>query len=134
MCQSQGSGQSGSLPALQLLYDNHVKTYETICDKHNLRFIPLAFDTLGRMHPDSSKLLHNAFINHRLDSTKELLPSRNALWRWVSRAFHISVSTAVLRACKVLACAKRRSVRTSRHSHGCMAQRLMTLLTIQMNF
>ncbi len=99
-----------SLPALQLLYDNHVKTYETICDKHNLRFIPLAFDTLGRMHPDSAKLLHNAFIKHRLDSTKELLPSRNALWRWVDT----SVSTAVLRACKVPACATRRSIRTSR--------------------
>ena len=60
-------------------------TYEKICDKHNLRFIPLAFDTLGRMHPDSAKLLHYAFIKHRLESTKELLPSRNALWRWVGR-------------------------------------------------
>ena len=31
------------------------------------------------MLPDSSKLLHSAFINHRQGSTKELLPSRNAL-------------------------------------------------------
>ena len=61
-------GQSGSLPALQLLYNNHVNTYEKICDKHDLKFIPLAFDTLGRMHPDSAKALHNVFINHRLDS------------------------------------------------------------------
>ena len=97
-----------------MLYNNHVKTYEKICDKHKLRFIALAFDTLGRMHPDSAKLLHNAFIKHRPDSTKELLPSRNALRRWVGRAFHASVSTAVLRACKVPACATRRSIRTSR--------------------
>ena len=102
------------MPALQLLYDNHVKTYEKICDKHKLRFIALVFDTLGRMHLDSSKLLHNAFIKHRLDSTKELLPSRNALWRWVGRAFYASVSIPVLRACRVPACATHRSVRTSR--------------------
>ena len=48
------------MPAIQLLYNNHVNTYENICDKHDLKFIPLAFDTLGRMHPDSAKLLHNA--------------------------------------------------------------------------
>ena len=35
------------------------------------------------------------------------------VWRWVGRAFHASVSTAVLLACKVPACATRRS-RTSR--------------------
>ena len=99
---------------LVVLYNNHVNTYEKVCDKHDLHLIPLAFDTLGRMHPDSAELLHNAFIKHRLDSTKELLPSRNALWRWVGRAFHASVSTAVLRACKVPACATRRSIRTSR--------------------
>jgi hypothetical protein len=102
------------MPGLQLLYNNHVKTYEKICDKHKLRFIPLAFDTLGRMHPGSAKLLHNAFINHRLDSTKALLPSRNALWRWVGRAFHASVSTAVLRACRVPACATHRSISARR--------------------
>ena len=45
--------------------NNHIKTYEKICDKHKLKFIPLAFDTLGRMHPDSAKALHNVFINHR---------------------------------------------------------------------
>jgi hypothetical protein len=66
------------------------------------------------MHPDSAIKLHNAFIKHRLSSTKEQLPSRNALWRWVGRAFHASVSTAVLRACTVPACATRRSIRTSR--------------------
>merc|ERR1712205_474 len=110
----RSGGKAGSMPGLQLLYNNHVKTYEKICDKHNLRFIPLAFDTLGRMHPDSAKLLHYAFIKHRLESTKELLPSRNALWRWVGRAFHATVSTAVLRACTVPACATRRSIRTSR--------------------
>jgi hypothetical protein len=97
-----------------VLYNNHVNTYEKVCDKHDLHLIPLAFDTLGRMHPDSAKLLHNAFIKHRLDSTKELLPSRNALWRWVGRAFHASVSTAVLRACRVPACATHRSVRMYR--------------------
>ena len=43
----------------------HFKTYEKICDKHDLHLIPLAFDTLGRMHPDSAKALHNVFINHR---------------------------------------------------------------------
>ena len=58
---------------LQLLYNNHVNTYGNICDTHGLRFIPLAFDTLGRMHPDSAKLLQNAFIKHRLDSTTEML-------------------------------------------------------------
>jgi len=99
---------------LQLLYNNHVNTYGNICDKHGLRFIPLAFDTLGRMHPDSAKALHNVFINHRLDSTKALLPSRNALWRWVGRAFHASVSTAVLRACRVPACATHRSISARR--------------------
>ena len=62
----------------------------------------------------SAKLLHNAFIKHRLHSTKELLSSRNALWRWVGRAFHASVSTAVLRACRVPACATHRFVRMSR--------------------
>ena len=97
-----------------MLYNNHVKTYEKICDKHDLHLIPLAFDTLGRMHPDSAKFLHNAFIKHRLDSTKELLPSRNALRRWVGRAFDASLSTAVLRTCRGSACATRRSVRTSR--------------------
>ena len=81
---------------LQLLYNNHVNTYGNICDKHGLRFIPLAFDTLGRMHPDSAKLLHKAFINHRQGLIKELLPARNALWRWVGRASHASVSTAVM--------------------------------------
>ena len=88
------------MPALQRLYDNHVNTYEKICDSHDLHLIPFAFDKLGRMHPDSAKFLHNAFIKHRLDSTKELLPSRNDLWRWVGRAFCqasvVSVSTAVL--------------------------------------
>ena len=59
---------------LVVLYNNHVNTYEKVCDKHDLHLIPLAFDTLGRMHPDSAELLHNAFIKHRLDSTKELLP------------------------------------------------------------
>ena len=86
-------------------------TYEKICDKHNLRFIPLAFDTLGRMHPDSAKLLHYAFIKHRLESTKELLPSRNALWRWVGRAVRASCvhsGAACLPACV------NRSVRMSR--------------------
>ena len=102
------------MPALQRLYNDHVRTYGKICDSHGLFLIPLAFDTLGRMHPDSAKKLHNAFIKHRLGSTKELLPSRNTLWRWVGRAFHASVSTAVLRACKVPACATRRSIRTSR--------------------
>ena len=104
------------MPALQRLYDDHIRTYAKICDKHKLRFIPLAFDTLGRMHHDSAKLLHNAFINHRLDSTKELLPSRNALWRWAGRAFHASVSTAVLRACRVPACATHRSISARRAS------------------
>ena len=42
-----------------------LNTYENICDKHDLKFIPLAFDTFGRMHPDSAKALHNVFINHR---------------------------------------------------------------------
>ena len=97
-----------------VLYNNHVNTYEKICDWHGHYLIPLAFDTLGRMHPDSAMKLHNAFIKHRLGSTKELLPSRNTLWRWVGRAFHASVSTAVLRACTVPACATRRSIRTSR--------------------
>ena len=51
---------------LVVLYNNHVNTYEKVCDKHDLHLIPLAFDTLGRMHPDSAKLLYNAFIKHRL--------------------------------------------------------------------
>ena len=101
------------MPALQRLYNNHVNTYGKICDRHGHYLIPLAFDTLGRMHPDSAKNLHNAFIKKRLDSTKELLPSRNALWRWVSRAFHASVSAAVLRACRAPACATHRSFRMS---------------------
>jgi len=112
--QHTAGGRAGSMPALQRLYNDHVKTYGKICDRHGLHLIPLAFDTLGRMHPDSANKLHNAFIKHRLGSTKELLPSRNALWRWVGRAFHASVSTAVLRACTVPACATRRSIRTSR--------------------
>jgi hypothetical protein len=102
------------MPGLQLLYNNHVKTYEKICDKHKLRFIPLAFDTLGRMHPGSAKLLHNAFINHRLDSTKALLPSRDALWQRARPAFYASGSTAVLRACRVPACATHCSISTRR--------------------
>jgi len=112
--QHTAGGRAGSMPALQKLYSQHVKTYENICDWHGHHLIPLAFDTLGRMHPDSAMKLHNAFIKHRLSSTKEQLPSRNALWRWVGRAFHASVSTAVLRACTVPACATRRSIRTSR--------------------
>ena len=36
------------------------------------------------------------------------------VWVGVARAFHASVSTAVLRACKVPACATRRSIRTFR--------------------
>ena len=48
-------GKAGSMPALQRLYNNHVNTYGKICDWHDLRLIPLAFDTLGRMHPDSAK-------------------------------------------------------------------------------
>ena len=71
LCVNHGAReQSGSLPTLQLLYDNHLKTRETIYDKHNLPFIPLTFYILVCIHPDSAKLLHNAFINHRLDSTK----------------------------------------------------------------
>ena len=58
--------------------------------------------------------MHNAFINHRLDSTKALLPSRNALWRWVGRAFYASISTAVLRACRVPACTTHRSISARR--------------------
>ena len=112
--QHTAGGRAGSMPALQKLYSQHVKTYGNICDWHGHQLIPLAFDTLGRMHPDSAIKLHNAFIKHRLSSTKEQLPSRNALWRWVGRAFHASVSTAVLRACTVPACATRRSIRTSR--------------------
>jgi hypothetical protein len=50
----KAGGKAGSMPALQLLYNNHLNTYENICDKHGLKFIPLAFDTLGRMHPDSA--------------------------------------------------------------------------------
>ena len=49
--------------------------------KHGLRFVALAFDSLGHMHPNSATLLHRAFITDRLESTQELLPSRNALWR-----------------------------------------------------
>ena len=112
--QHTAGGRAGSMPALQRLYNNHVNTYGKICDWQGHYLIPLAFDTLGRMHPDSAMKLHNAFIKHRLSSTKEQLPSRNALWRWVGRAFHASVSTAVLRACTVPACATRRSIRTSR--------------------
>ena len=51
----------------------------------------------ARSHaPDSAKLLHKAFINHRQGLIKKLLPARNALWRWVGRASHASVSTAVM--------------------------------------
>ena len=32
------------------LYNNHVNTYGKICDWHGYYLIPLAFDTLGRMH------------------------------------------------------------------------------------
>jgi hypothetical protein len=32
---------------------------------HDLRFVPLAFDSLGRMHPDSAILFHKAFITVR---------------------------------------------------------------------
>ena len=35
----KAGGKAGSMPGLQLLYNNHVKTYEKICDKHKLRFI-----------------------------------------------------------------------------------------------
>ena len=66
LCVNHGAReQSGSLPTLQLLYDNHLKTRETIYDKHNLPFIPLTFYILVCIHPDSTKLLHNAFINKR---------------------------------------------------------------------
>ena len=41
--------------------NNHIKTYEKICDKHKLKFIPLAFDTLGRMHPDLLKAFAQCF-------------------------------------------------------------------------
>ena len=124
VCVNHGArGQACSLPALQLLYDNHVTTYEKICDKHGLIFIPLAFDTLGGMHPDSAKLLHNAFIKHfRFYQYlyQGAAPSRNALWRWVGRAFDASLSTAVLRTCRGSACATRRSVRTSRAMAACI--------------
>ena len=66
LCVNHGAReQSCSLPTLQLLYDNHLKTRETIYDKHNLPFIPLTFYILVCIHPDSTKLLHNAFINKR---------------------------------------------------------------------
>ena len=59
-------------------------------------------------------LLSARINNHRLDSTKALLPSRNALWRWVGRAFYASISTAVLRACRVPACTTHRSISARR--------------------
>ena len=46
------------------------------------------------MHPDSAKLFHKAFITDRLKSTQELLPLRNALWRWVGRAFRQPLESA----------------------------------------
>ena len=70
------------MPALQLLYDNHVNTYGGISDKYKRRFHPIGFDTLGRMHPDSSSfctMLSSIIVLDLLRSTKELLPSRNAL-------------------------------------------------------
>ena len=57
------------------------------------------------------KLFHKASIIDRLESTQELLPSRNALWRWVGRAFHASASATITRACRVPSCASRRSIR-----------------------
>ena len=48
-----------------------------------MAFVALAFNSLGHMHPNSATLLHRAFITDRLESTQELLPSRNALWRLV---------------------------------------------------
>ena len=115
LCVNHGArGQSSSLPALQLLYDNHVKTYENSCDKQDLIFIPLAFDTLGRMHPDSAKLLHNA-----LSSIVSTLPrscSSRATPCGVGRIKHSMplCPQRCWRACKVPACATRRSIRTSR--------------------
>ena len=64
------------------------------------------------MHPDSAKLFHKAFITDRLKSTQELLPLRNALWRWVGRAFRqpLESASAAIQV-QVLRCEKLRSVR-----------------------
>ena len=58
-------GRLAHMPSRHSLYQSHIRTCGKICDMHDLRFVPLAFDSLGRMHPDSAILFHKAFITVR---------------------------------------------------------------------
>ena len=58
-------GRLAHMPSRHCLYQSHIRTCGKICDMHDLRFVPLAFDSLGRMHPDSAIFFHKAFITVR---------------------------------------------------------------------
>ena len=63
----QRRGQSPSASrGLKLAFDDHVRSYEKVCDKQRdsqrIRLVVLAFDTLGRAHLETKKMIKLLFF------------------------------------------------------------------------
>ena len=62
------------MPTLHTRYQPHVHTYGQICDKHGLRFVPLASAPLASCIRTRPSSFTRPFISDRKGSTQELVP------------------------------------------------------------
>ena len=96
----QRRGQSPSTSrGLKLAFDDHVRSYENVCDKQRIRLVVLAFDTLGRAHLETKKMIKLLFFTR-----SGLRPFFTRGWsagkveRVLSDGLHCVSSGCVLRA------------------------------------
>lgn len=70
----------GSFVSLEKAYKAHVATYGDICEARDITFVPIAMDSLGRMHKESAAALKTLFKTGRAAPTPPLVaccrPSR----------------------------------------------------------
>ena len=85
-------------PGLKRQYDDHVRTYGALCAHHDMKFVPLAFDTLGRVHKESAKQVKRLLIKGASRGSRPPWSAAKVV-RALSDGLHGVSAACVLRAC-----------------------------------
>ena len=92
---NQGANPPSTTGGLKRTHDAHVQTYGDLCAFHNITFVPMVFDTLGRAHVASARWLKTLFLGR---------PREVATWttakvlRVVSDGLHSASAVCALRS------------------------------------